>query len=209
MTTSSRIKRLAIAIAVVAVAGLAVVPTESVAQSPSDEIRALLEERDADIKRLLDSAGAEDERRSRLMNVINGIIDFDALGREALGTHWDGLTPGQRSEFVSVFSDIVRRQSVADLDVYRSNVHYREIAVSGSTALVETVTTYREADTPVVYEMHVSDGSWMITDIVLDEVSTVEGYARSFQSLIRKRGFDTLMEKLREKRDAASSERTE
>lgn len=207
MTTSSRIKRLAIA--VVAVAGLAVVPTASVAQSPSDEIRALLEERDADIKRLLDSAGAEDERRSRLMNVVNGIIDFDAMGREALGTHWDGLTPAQRSEFVSVFSDIVRRQSVADLDVYRSNVRYDEIAVSGSTAFVETVTTYREADTPVVYEMHVNDGSWMITDIVLDEVSTAEGYARSFQSLIRKRGFDTLMEKLREKRDAASSERTE
>jgi len=201
MTTSSRIKRLAIA--VVAVAGLAVVPTASVAQSPSDEIRALLEERDADIKRLLDSAGAEDERRSRLMNVVNGIIDFDAMGREALGTHWDGLTPTQRSEFVSVFSDIVRRQSVADLDVYRSTVRYDKIAVSGSTALVETVTTYREADTPVVYEMHVSDGSWMITDIVLDEVSTAEGYARSFQSLIRKRGFDTLMEKLREKRDAA------
>jgi len=201
MTTSSRIKRLAIA--VVAVAGLAVVPTASVAQSPSDEIRALLEERDADIKRLLDSAGAEDERRSRLMNVVNGIIDFDAMGREALGTHWDGLTPTQRSEFVSVFSDIVRRQSVADLDVYRSTVRYDKIAVSGSTALVETVTTYREADTPVVYEMHVSDGSWMITDIVLHEVSTAEGYARSFQSLIRKRGFDTLMEKLREKRDAA------
>lgn len=201
MTISSRIRRLAVVVAV-AMAGLAVGPSTSVAQSPSDEIRALLEERDADIKRLLDSAAAEDERRSRLMDVINGIIDFDAMGREALGTHWDGLTPAQQSEFVSVFSDIVRRQSVADLDVYRSNIRYDEIEVSGSTAVVETVTTYREADTPIVYEMHTSDGSWMITDIVLDEVSTAEGYARSFQSLIRKRGFDTLMEKLREKRDA-------
>ena len=49
----------------------------------------------------------------------------------------------------------------------------------------------------------------MATDIILDEVSTVKGYARSFQSVIRKKGFDDLMERLEnrlEKEKAAQSD---
>jgi phospholipid transport system substrate-binding protein len=43
------------------------------------------------------------------------------------------------------------------------------------------------------------EGGWHVTDVSIDDVSTVEGYARSFQSMIRKRGFDALMQRLREK----------
>jgi len=41
------------------------------------------------------------------------------------------------------------------------------------------------------------DSEWMITDMIIDEVSTVESYNRQFQSIIRQRGFDALMDSLR------------
>jgi phospholipid transport system substrate-binding protein len=49
------------------------------------------------------------------------------------------------------------------------------------------------------------DGEWRVVDIVLDDVSTAEGYARSFQTVIRKRGFDALMTSLNKKLDSMTS----
>ena len=187
----------------VAVGLLAAIP--AAAQSPETAaIRKMLETRDTEIKQLLSAGTLGETQRDQLKDVVNGVIDFRAMGRAALGEHWDGLTDTQRSEFVDVFGDIVRSQSVSDLDVYRSKVAYKDIVVDGETARVETVTTYKNADTPVVYAMHNIDGEWMVTDIILNDVSTADGYARSFQGLIRKRGFDTLMEKLRARRDGES-----
>ena len=174
------------------------------AQSEEEGIRDLLEQRDTEIKALLSSGEIAGDQRARLKEVINGIIDFKALGKAALGPHWDGLSASQQAEYVEVFSDIVKRQSVADLDVYRSSVTYDNISVDGTNARVPTTTTINQVATPVVYAMHEVNGAWMITDIVIKDVSTADGYARSFQSLIRKRGFDTLMEKLRARRDASA-----
>ena len=167
------------------------------------EIRTLLEERDQEIKTVL---GDQDEftqaQREKLKAVINDGIDFRAMGREALGPHWSTLTEAQQTEYVELFTEIVRAQSLSDLDVYRSKVAYGEIAVEGDSARVVTTTTYDDKDAEVVYELHtVPGGGWLVGDIILDEVSTEQGYARSFQSAIRKRGFDGLMNSLRKKRD--------
>jgi phospholipid transport system substrate-binding protein len=179
--------------------------TPSYAQAgDATSIRKMLEARDAEIKQLLEVSALGDEQRDQLKDVVNGVIDFEAMGKSALGEHWDGLSAEQRSEFVNVFSDIVRSQSVADLEVYRSKVAYKDIGIDGTTARVETVTTYKNTDTPVVYTMHLVGENWLVTDIILNDVSTADGYARSFQGLVRKRGFDTLMEKLRARRDKES-----
>ena len=48
----------------------------------------------------------------------------------------------------------------------------------------------------VEYLLVYSQEKWLTTDVILDGVGTVEGYSRSFQSRIRKRGFDSLMNSL-------------
>ncbi|GIV60052.1 MAG: ABC transporter substrate-binding protein [Rhodothermaceae bacterium] len=179
----------------------------ALAQDRAREVRALLEQRDREIKALLgDKETFTDRQREQLKDVINANIDFAAMGRAALGKYWDELTPAQRAEFVEVFSDIVRAHSLSNLDAYRSKVTYDEITVEGNRAHVVTTTTYNEVEMKIEYELGYHDGQWWVHDIILDDVSTAEGYARSFQSLIRKRGFEVLMERLRERRDKALAE---
>jgi len=186
----------------VAVLGMLLTASPALGQDRRAEVRALLESRDADIKRLLGRSDAEvsDRNREALRDVINGILDFRSMSREALGPHWDGLTEAQRNEFVDVFSAIIRGQSLSNLDPYRARVTYESIDVDGSGAHVVTRTVYKDAPITVAYDMAYGTGGWHVTDIILDDVSTVEGYARSFQTMVRKRGFDTLMERLRQKR---------
>ncbi len=167
------------------------------ASDTEQEIRSMLERRDQKIKALLGSSSTiSAEQKEELRNVINGVVDFRAMGKGALGRHWGKLTADQQDTFVNTFGQIVRLQSLADMEVYRSAVSYDEIIVDGKQAHVMTTTTYKEVPTPVEYKLRQTDSGWMATDIILDDVSTVKGYARSFQSVIRKKGFDDLMERL-------------
>lgn len=174
--------------------------TGATAQETADDIRVMLEARDVDIKALVGTDDdISDEAREDLRSVINDVIDFRAMGEGALGRHWSKLTAEQQDEFVETFAKIIRNQSLASLSVYRADVAYGEITVSDAKARVVTTTTYKDVPTEVIYELRFTGKEWLATDIILDEVSTVRGYARSFQSVIRKKGFDELMAKLRKK----------
>ncbi len=180
-------------------------PAQGQQSSPAStqaEIRQMLEERDQEIKSIL--SGSEDyteAQRARLKELINGVIDFRVMGQTALGSHWEDLSAEQREEFVAVFQDVVRAQSMSDLDVYNSQVTFDQITVQGDSAYVRTMTEYEGTRTPVEYILKRRDDAWKAEDIVVDEVSTAEGYARSFQTVVRKRGFDALMKSLRKKRE--------
>lgn len=175
-------------------------------QERAKEVRKLLEERDREIKRLLgDKETFTDAQRDQLKNVINAGIDFQAMGRAALGPFWQKITADQRKQFVDVFSEIVRNQSLSNLDVYRSKVTYKDITVTGDSAHVVTTTVYKDVPTEVEYTLGHSNDAWRVHDIILDDVSTAEGYARSFQTVVRKRGFDALMQSLNKKLEKMSS----
>jgi phospholipid transport system substrate-binding protein len=171
-------------------------------QAAQEEIRTMLEQRDRQIKSIL--SGSSDytpEQRAQLKKLINGVLDFRAMAETALGPHWDTLSTERRDQFVDVFRDVVRAQSMSDLGVYNSKVTFDQISVQGDSAHVRTTTEYQGTQTPVVYLLErQDDGEWKAEDIVLDGVSTAEGYARSFQSVMRKRGFEALMTALEKKR---------
>lgn len=183
--------------------GASASPAWAQGQSATEaEIRQMLENRDQQIKSIL--SGTDDYtagQRAELKELINGVIDFRVMGQRALGPNWDDLSPEQQDEFVSMFSDVVRAQSMGDLGVYTSAVTYDQIEVHGDSAFVRTRTKYEGRTTPVEYVLERRDGEWRAEDIIVDGVSTAEGYARSFQTVVRQRGFDRLMKSLRKKRD--------
>jgi phospholipid transport system substrate-binding protein len=170
------------------------------------EIRTLLEQRDRQIKGLLGTKTTfTAQERQNVAELINGVIDFEAMAATALGTHWTGLTAQQRKDFVDVFSQIVRNQSLSDLDIYRTRVTYGQVTVEGNNARAVTQVTYKEVPATVEYTLGFKNGQWYVTDIILDDVSTAQGYARSFQSVVRRNGFDALMTSLRRKLDQVTA----
>jgi phospholipid transport system substrate-binding protein len=168
------------------------------AQSP-DEIRRLMDQRDKQIKDLVGPEGTKhtDSQREKLKDIINGIIDYDAMARIALQETYNTITDAQRKEFVELFSAIIRNQSLNKLEIYRAQVTYNDISVDGNKAKVVTTATLDNVRTPVSYAMEKRGTSWFITDMSIDNVSTAESYRRSFQNVIRRRGFDALMETVR------------
>ncbi len=205
LNTSRQRRRVVVMLVGLLMVGFFALPAR--AQNPVEqEIRALLQKRDREIKQavkpLVDNPKtATQAQRDRAASLINDQIDFEEMGRQALGKYWADLTEEQRAEFVDVFSTIVRSQSLADLNVYNAQVAYDEVKVDGDKAYVKTTASIEDKKLMVEYMLSSKDGVWWLYDIILDEVGTVEGYAISFQSYIRKRGFDKFMASLYKKRD--------
>ncbi|NBB85803.1 MAG: ABC transporter substrate-binding protein [Bacteroidetes bacterium] len=206
----SRVSLIALLLLIGGLAVPALAHAQDEAQDEAQEIREMLQERDREIKDILgDRDSFTQAQRDELMDLVNGVINFREMGRQALGPHWREISAAQRDQFVDVFSDIVRLQSLSDLEVYNSEVSYEEITVEGDSAYVHTNTIYQDTPTKVEYYMGKRDGEWFVHDIVLDEVSTVGGYERSFRRIINRRGFDALMNSLENRRERAREDATE
>ncbi len=178
---------------------LLTMPSVSLMESDAAEIREMLEARDAEIKELLGPAGTDytQEQRDQLKDIINDVIHYRSMAQFALGNTYDELSEEIRDEFVTLFATIIRDNSLNRLDIYRADVVYNNIEVNSGSAFVETTAQLDNVRTPVDYKMELIDGVWMITDMTIDDVSTAESYNRQFQSIIRQRGFDALLESLR------------
>jgi phospholipid transport system substrate-binding protein len=193
-------------------AGPALGPQAAQAQStaPSSdreaEIRQILDQRDREIKSILGTQSSfTDAQRQELKTLVNGLIDFRAMGRTALGPYWNDLSYNQQVEFVDVFGEVVKEQSLSNLKPYRAPVTYEKIRVAGDSAHVETISRQASERIPVVYDLVYREGGddeageWRARDIVVDEVSTVGGYERSFRRIIQRHGYDALVNSLRKK----------
>lgn len=169
------------------------------AQSESDRIREMLDSRDEEIKELLGPDGNDytQEQREQLKDIVNDVIYYRAMAQAALGDTYHEISEEEREEFVSLFATIIRDNSLNSLDIYRADVIYDNIEVNGETARVETTVELQDVRTTVDYDMIKSGSDWVIVDMTIDDVSTAESYNRQFQSIIRQRGFDALLESLR------------
>lgn len=166
--------------------------------SDESEIRMLLGERDRQIKSVIDGdQEVSDAQQKELEEIVNEMVDYSSMARYALAETWEELDSETRTEFTRLFSTIVRDQSMNNMEIYRADISYGEIVVDGEEAHVETEASLENVTTGVHYSLKRMDGSWMITDIILDDVSTADSYRRQFQSVIRQRGFEALFDSLK------------
>jgi len=179
-------------------------PSKGIAQSKnSSALKELLQKRDKEIKDLMGPKGTDynQKQKDQLKDIINGIIDYRSMAKYALQDTFDTLSSDQQKEFVDLFSTIIRDQSLKKLDIYRAKVTYNEINVDKDSAVVKTNAQLEKVRTPVTYKMYYDEKGkqWVVTDMIIDDVSTAESYRRQFQNIIRKRGYDGLLEILRKR----------
>jgi len=171
------------------------------AQDHESSIRALLIERDTEIKAVLANEPLDDAEIEELREIVNGLINFERMGKTILGKLWAEISPARQTEFITVFGAIVREQSLGDLDPYRAIIGTPTVEVFSDSARASSTALWRNVSTNVDYDLVLTDANWQIVDISIDGVSTVGGYSRSFRSAIRKRGFDGLMTSLYKRLD--------
>lgn len=136
---------------------------------------------------------------------VRKLLDFSAIAQGALGRRWKERTPEEQKLFQSLLTQLVERsyeKSLADMADYA--VTYDEApSKRGERVMVSTkARSKKERRAPAIeveYAM-VRDGKgWVAQDVITDRVSMVRNYRSQFRRILKKDGWDALINKMRDK----------
>lgn len=173
---------------------------------------AVVKNADAEVQKVL---AAPDASTSKLATRADEFVDFGELARRAMGDEWAKLNKKQQDEFTDTMKGLLRasyaQKAVNEGRGGSTKVEYGDEKIAGNEATVPTTLVVKEDRFPVVYKLYRPDAkaSWRIYDVVTDEVSLVSTYNDQFRSVMAKGGFDSLLKKLKDKRDSLERQNAE
>lgn len=202
-----------LALTLVAIGLVLALPTLASAQEGSAS--RFLKQRHDEVSRIMrrsPTTDAERQRRSEeVTRVLNDLLDYQELSRRALGSHWEGRTPQQREQFVSLLRQLVERNYQANLErIHETEVRYTgEDAVAGGIVVRTEARSREQRRQPpieIAYSMHQSGGAWRVFDVNTDGVSLVRNYQTQFNRIITQNGWDELIQRMEQRLQAGGTE---
>ncbi|GAN34796.1 MAG: ABC transporter substrate-binding protein [Candidatus Brocadia sp. AMX2] len=142
------------------------------------------------------------ERRQRLWEEISFIFDFEEMSKRALGQHWKKRTPEEKTEFVGLFTNILKDAYIGKTDTYSGEkiVFLKEKQEDNKYATVQTkIITNTGTEVLVDYRMLNDGGKWAIYDVIIEGVSLVNNYRSQFNNILLKSSYAELIQKIKEK----------
>lgn len=188
-----------------AVLGVLTLPaTPAGAGAPSDALKDFF----GAVNLVLTDPTTEDRPMERLRAIrrhVDDVFDFREASMLALGREWTSRTPVEQNEFVALFAELLERSFVWRVAGKATTaggvtVRYLGEVVDGETASVETQMAARDGnDLRLDFRMVHRGGRWVVRDVVMDGVSTMDNYHAQFQRLARDGAWPDLMAQLRAK----------
>lgn len=178
----------------------AALATSALAQgTATDFVRA----KSDDIIRVVNTSADKDARLAGLRTAVASTINFDLLAQRTLSRHWDGLSASQRTTFTATLQELIEtsystRLGDKMLDPGSYTVQFTDERERRGRTTVSSIVSVDARRHYVDVRLQQSDaGEWQIYDVVTDDISLQESYAESFDEIIRSKGFDELMRRLR------------
>jgi phospholipid transport system substrate-binding protein len=180
--------------------GLGFQNIRSHAETPASRVRTMLEEVMAiQTHPQLQGPTFREERRYAIKKIIAQNFDFDAMARQALGQYWKKLNEAERAEFKALFHDLFQdsyTKLVLDF-LKREKILYTKEEIHPGQALIQTTIVRVNEEIPVGYSLTMGQGQWLVDDVIIDGVSVVHNYQRSFSRVIQRESYKSLLQKMR------------
>lgn len=143
----------------------------------------------------------EEQLKKELETVIRPVFDFREMAKRCLGSNWADGKPEQQEEFVSLFSELLARTYLNKIikDIENSTFTYPENRIEKDRAVVMTVIQNGDDKFSIDYRLMLKDNSWLVYDVIIENIGLVSNYRSEFSGIIRKEGYDGLLKRLRAK----------
>jgi phospholipid transport system substrate-binding protein len=165
--------------------------------TPTENVRSSVE---AVIALLKDDQLDRETRRDRMREVIEKRFDFRAMSQRTLATNWKKASDAEKQKFTELFGELIQNSYVSKIESYTNEtVEYPGEKQKGRKAVVDTLIITSSAEIPVNYKVYLKDGSWQVYDVIIEGVSLISNYRRSYQENVKRDGFDGLLAKMDEK----------
>jgi phospholipid transport system substrate-binding protein len=144
-----------------------------------------------------------DSRFDRIVSQLDKSFDLPFMARISIGKAWSALSAEERATFVELSRDLSASNYAVNFESYggqRFETLAEEPAGRG-TILVKTEFVQPSDDNVKFdYRLRQSGESWRIIDVTLDgKVSEITMRRADYRSVIERKGFPTLVDKLEKK----------
>lgn len=169
-------------------------PTDYV-KKRTDEVTKVLSQKDTS------------KREDKLRSVLLETIDFRELASRALGEHWSSRTPEEQQEFLDLLQELLRANYEGQLSGRQLGkdyeIKYGDARERNDMAIVKTVVVAKDETKPVDYKLVKKGDAWSIYDVVIDDISLEETYRDAYVEIIKKEGWPSLIQRMKDKAEEA------
>ena len=141
---------------------------------------------------------AKEERKAKVLDVLEANYDLNVIIRRAMGRNWRLLEEGEKTKVTRLIKQLVAKAFVDNLDGgERPEVTFGEV-VTVTESRLEIPSTVRTGGEvyEVLYRMGRLRSGWQIYDIVAEDISLVSNYREQLNEHFRKGNGQQLVEKL-------------
>lgn len=149
-----------------------------------------------------DKTLSREARYEKIRAIVDEHFDFRSMSQSVLATNWKKASPDERRRFVDFFSEYIENTYFGAIEAYTGEeIEYGEGRIRGKRALVDTFIVTKTARIPVTYKLKLNDGEWYAYDVIIEGVSLVNNYRRTFSAIIRNDGVDGLLNDIQQRID--------
>jgi phospholipid transport system substrate-binding protein len=165
---------------------------------PTDIARQVIEKA---LNALNDPSSQGEARRQKVKAIVDPYFDYQEMAKRSLGPAWGKLSPGQRQEFVALFSQLLEASYSDKIEKYaqRVKIDYTGEILDGEYAEVRTVVVKANDRIPLNYRLMNQGGTWKVYDVIIEGVSLVSNYRSQFSKIIHESGYAELVKRLKTK----------
>ncbi len=176
--------------------------SSSVRADDAESLLDLVKDRNLEIERIVKSPteGESPEERAQIKAIVSELFDFSTFSEVSLGRFWNDRSESERAEFTDLCRQLIER-NYADPKLYKKaeKVEYDGATVEADRGEVKTIVSYKTEESTIDYQLKKIGDTWLIYDMVIDDLSIAKNNRSQFRKEIRKTSYEGLVQKLRDK----------
>ena len=184
----------------------------ALAAQPIDQVKGTVE---AILSLMRDEALSDplrkEERRARIMALVDERFDFEEMSKRSLAKDWRGRSDEEKKLFVKLFSELLKNNYIGRVESYSDEIidYAKEVFDQNkkTRAKVYTKILKNGNEIPINYVLMKKGSGWYVYDVDIEGVSLVRNYRSEFQRIISKDKFAGLIQQIQEKNAKNKAER--
>lgn len=151
---------------------------------------------------------AETKWQADAKALIDDILDWDEMTRRSLGSQWRKIDASQQTQFSGLLRRLIetsyrsRLRTLVREDVDKPNdveIDWLDERVRTEGAKLEAKISAGEDSALVGFSLNWDEDRWRVYDIAIDDLSTVRTYRSNFNKIVKREGWDALIDRLQRK----------
>lgn len=143
-----------------------------------------------------------EQQDAKLLEVIDGLIDFNLMAKLSLGkTFWSSASPEQIATYEQLFDKRVKQSYLDRLHLYSDETVdvYPGKKTKETRIEVPAVIIGKGDPVEMRYKFYrTPEGQWLVYDLEVAGVSIIQTYRTQFAEILKDSSFDAFLEKLKQ-----------